>query len=98
MILNDNSVYLNNRVKELDNILTILKHFFVFHFIYLFSLTPAYLVASDYLDCLEIGETPPVGSENWAAPFIKSIFSKYIMPVRPDLAKALMNSIDIELN
>lgn len=37
-------------------------------------------MASDYMDCMEIGMIPPVGSENWIAQFAQDAFDKIIKP------------------
>lgn len=35
-------------------------------------------MASDYMDYMECGETPPEGSENWIATFAQTAFDKYV--------------------
>lgn len=37
-------------------------------------------MASDYMDYMEMGETPPEGSEEWIASYAQDAFDKYIKP------------------
>lgn len=78
VLLNCNSVYLNDRETQLNNIQTILHQMVQVHIAYTFYLNPTYLMASTYIDCLECNETPPEGSEYWIAPFAQEAFNKFI--------------------
>lgn len=62
----------------LDRILLMLKQFMKVHVAFIFHLSPVYMMASDYEECLNIGMTPPEGSENWIAPFAQKAFDNYI--------------------
>ena len=42
------------------------------------QMNPQYLMASDYIDYLDEGATPPKGSENWIATYAQEAFDKYI--------------------
>lgn len=79
-LYNCSAIYLKHRDVFLSKIQTVLNTLFVLHLSFIFSLTPHYLTASDYRDCLEMGMTPPEGSEYWIAPFAQEIFDTYIKP------------------
>ena len=79
VLFNCNTVCLGDkREKQLDNISIILKQIMMIHVSFIFYLEPTYLMASDYLDCLEVGETPPEGSTKWVSPFAQQAFDTYI--------------------
>jgi len=98
MVLNDNSVDLQNRVKELNQFTLFLRSFFIFHFMYLFTLNAEYMSSSDYSDAMECGMQPENGSQYWVAPFVQDIFDRYVKPYRNDLANFLIHEVCMELN
>lgn len=98
VMLNDNSLYLSNyRLKELDQFMSFIQYFFIFHFVYLFSLKEEYMSSSDYIDALDCGLSPKEESLYWVAPYIQEIFDKYIKPNRMDLASYLMKHTCMKL-
>ena len=79
VLLNCNTVYLKNkREKQLENISEILNQLMTIQVAFIFHLNPTYFMASDYMDYMECGETPPEGSENWIATFAHTAFDKYV--------------------
>lgn len=79
VLLNCNTVYLKNkREKQLENISEILNQLMTIQVAFIFHLNPTYFMASDYMDYMECGETPPEGSENWIATFAQTAFDKYV--------------------
>lgn len=80
MLLNCNDVYIENRERHLKNCEIILNQLFLLHLSFIFHLNPQYLMASDYMDCLEMGMTPPDGSQNWIASFAQDAFDVIIKP------------------
>lgn len=80
MLLNCNNVSIKNRERHLQNCEIILNQLFLLHLSFIFHLNPQYLMASDYVDCLEMGMTPPEGCQNWIAPFAQEAFDKVIAP------------------
>lgn len=58
----------------------ILNQLMKLHVSFLFHLNPEYFMASDYIDYMEMGETPPKGSEEWIACFAQDAFDKYVKP------------------
>ncbi len=97
MMLNNNTNYIPNRTQYLDELMVYLRDFFIYHFILLFTLNPHYMMASDYIDILDMGGTPEEGSQYWVAPFVQDTFDKHIRPYRPDLATALIDNIPMQL-
>ena len=48
-------------------------------FLFLLVLSsPLYIMSTDYIDSLELGQTPPNGSQYWVAPFIVEFFKNNI--------------------
>lgn len=80
MLLNCNTVYIENRERHLKNCEIILNQLFLLHLSFIFHLNPQYLMASNYMDYMDEGQTPPAGSENWIARFAQDAFDKVIKP------------------
>lgn len=83
VLLNCRDVAFGDRVKILGGASIILKQIFTIHLAFIFYLNGQFMMASDYMDNLEIGLTPPEGSEKWIAPFAQEAFNKYIKPNKP---------------
>lgn len=80
MLLNCNTVHIEDRERHLKNCEIVLNQLFLLHLSFIFHLSPYYLMASDYMDYMEEGLTPPKGSEAWIAPFAQDAFDKVIKP------------------
>lgn len=80
MLLNCNTVYIEDRVRHLKNCEVMLNQLFLIHLSFIFHLNSHYLMASDYMNHMEMGMTPPEGSENWIASFAQDAFDKIIKP------------------
>lgn len=77
-LLNDNEIYLENRISALNTLAHDLKKIFVLHLSYLFFLSDHYMASSDYRDALELGLTPEKNSEYFVAPFVQEAFTEFI--------------------
>ncbi len=86
MLLNCNEVIVNDREKQLKNISIILRQIFTVHLAFIFHLNDHFFMATDYTDCLDMGLTPPEGSNEWIAPYAQEAFDRYIRPM-PKLAE-----------
>jgi hypothetical protein len=86
LLLNDNEIYLENRIAVLNVFSKDLENLFVLHLSYLFYLKDQYMMSSDYVDSLDLGLTPEEGSQYFVARFIQEIFDKVIKKNRMDLA------------
>lgn len=95
-LYNCSSLYLKHRDVFLSKIQTVLSTLFELHLSFLFSLNPHYLTSTDYRDCLEMGMTPPEGSEYWIAPFAQEIFDTYIKP-NSELANYLCSICSLKI-
>ena len=81
VLYNCNTVHLEDkREKLLSSISVILNQLMVIQIAFIFHLNPEYLMASDCMDCMELGLTPPEGSIEWIAPFAQDAFDRYIKP------------------
>lgn len=97
ILLNDKKLYLPHRVKALDVFLNDLTAVFVQHFAYLFYLNNHYMVASDYIDSLDLGLEPHEDSQYWVAPFIQVAFDRWIKTNRADIAEEIKSKTDMHL-
>jgi len=99
MLYNDNKMIdpLNNRIKFLDQLSIDIRNIFIKHFVWLFSLKDNYMMASDYIDYLDMGMTSPENSQYLVSSFVQEAFDKIIMKYRPDLAVELKKSTSMEL-
>ena len=89
VLLNDNQVYIENRLKLIDMLATDTKQLFILHLAYIFFLNDHYMGSSDYADCLDLGITPKEGSQYWVAPFVQDVFDDVLKKERSDIAVAI---------
>jgi hypothetical protein len=54
-------------------------------------------MASDYMDYMDLGLTPPEGSENWIASFAQDAFDKIIKPYRA-IADFIISTCPLEIS
>lgn len=97
MMLNDNQIYLKDRLKFLDQLSGIIRDIFIQHFIWLFTLNGHYMSSSDYIDSLECNIIPEKDSQHWVAPFVQEVFDEIIKKYRMDLALELKNTTSMKL-
>jgi hypothetical protein len=97
VMINDNQVYLKNRVASLDSFRKDIRSIFMLHLSCIFYLKDHYMCSSDYLDALEVGMQPEEDSQYWVAPFIQEIFSNIIAKERADIAQVIINKTCMRL-
>lgn len=97
LLLNCNTVYIDCREQHLNNCEVMLNQLFLIHLSFIFHLNSHYLMASDYMDYLGMGETPPDGRENWIAPFAQNAFDKIIRPHK-DIANFIISTCPLEIS
>lgn len=81
-------------IKLLNNVYSCITFLSSMHFAFLYEYHPEYFMSIDYVDYLDFGETPPVGSERWVAPFFQEFFSKVIYSHNKQLGQYLI-SLDL---
>jgi len=96
VLLNDGQIH-QERIISLDNFLHDLDQIFIQHFAYLFYLNGHYMMSSDYADAMDVGYPPEEGSQYFVAPYVQTVFNKFLKLKRPDLAKELIDSTSMEL-
>ncbi len=96
ILLNDNEVRVD-RQQPLDQLAKDIEQIFLQHFAYLFTIKDNYMMSSDYLDALEIGERPEEDSQYFAAPFVQQIFDEVVKAKRPDVATAIKRNTAMQL-
>lgn len=97
VLLNDNEIYLENRIEALSVFLNDIEQLFILHLAYIFYLNGHYMMSSDYTDCLDIGITPPEESQYYVAPFVQKAFDDFIKEKRLDLAETIRLSTEMKL-
>ena len=97
MITNDNEIHNQYRTSYLNLLNTCICDLFRYHFASSLYLNPQYYMASNYVDCLDLGQTPPEGSENWIANVAQEMFDEIIKPHK-DLALFLTENVYLEIN
>lgn len=96
-MLNDSKTYLESRKKYLDDFHDDLMRLFVMHFAYVFFLKSHCMMASDYIDALEMGQTPETESQYWVAPFVQDAFDQFIQTTDPELSEYIKTTTDMKL-
>lgn len=96
MLLNCNRVYIEDRLRHLKNCEVMLNQLFLIHLSFIFHLNSCYLMASDYMDYMYLGSTPPESCENWIAPFAQDAFDKIIRPHRA-IANFIISTCALEI-
>lgn len=97
ILLNDNEIFLENRISALDVFSKDLEQIFILHLSYLFYLNDHYMMSSDYVDSLDLGLTPKEGSQYYVALFIQKIFDNFIKKNRPDIAETIKSQTEMRL-
>ena len=78
VLLNDNEIFIKDRLKYLNAFSKDLENIFILHLSYLFYLNEHYMTSSDYIDSLECGLKPEEGSQYFVAPFVQEVFDNVI--------------------
>lgn len=97
VLLNDNEIYLKNRMNALNVFSNDLEQIFILHLSYLFYLNDHYMMSSDYADSMDLGLTPEEGSQYYVAHFIQKTFDDFIKKNRPDLAGVIKSHTEMKL-
>jgi hypothetical protein len=97
MMLNDNQIYIKDRLKYLDRLSSDMRDIFIQHYIWLFTINEHYMMSYDYRDSIECGVTPVEDSQHWVAPFIQKAFDGIIKRYRLDLATELKSITSMKL-
>lgn len=87
VMLNDNRVYLPNRIKHLDGLLIGITQLMIMHISYIYALNDHYMSSTDYRDYMDEGMTPPEDSQYWIAPIAQDFFDDVIKAKRTDIAE-----------
>lgn len=70
---------------NLNNVIEQLQLVTIYAISILFLTNSHQFRSSDYIDYLDMGETPPEGSQHWIPPVIQDFFDKYLSLVDPQL-------------
>ncbi|MCK5061295.1 hypothetical protein KAR28_01980 [Candidatus Parcubacteria bacterium] len=96
-LLNDNEIYLENRIKALNTFMNDLEQIFILHISYLFFMNDLYMMSSDYKDYMDIGITPPEDCQYYVAPFAQEVFNDFIKNKKPNLANLIKKETEMQL-
>lgn len=97
VLLNDNTLDLQERRQALEMILNDLREVLILHLSYMFYAKEHYMMSSDHLDYLECGMVPEQDSQYWVAPFIQEMFDQTIKKHRPDIAAMIKQHSSMNL-
>jgi hypothetical protein len=97
VLLNDREIGLSHRARAIDEFSADLRDLVVLHLAYLFCVRQHYMMASDYVDCLECGYEPEPDSEYWVAPYVQLTFNETLAKHRPDVASAVRSQTSMHL-
>lgn len=97
VLLNNHQMFSGKKVEILNRFAKDLENIFILHLAYLFCIKEIYMMASDYIDCLDCGITPEPDSQYWVAPFIQEIFDTVIKKNRMDLALEIKSNTVMQL-
>lgn len=60
--------------------------------------SPHYAMSTDYVDCLDMNETPPEGSQYWIAPFIQNFIKNNIKLIDSNCLDYLKNNTPMQFD
>ncbi|HYF69064.1 MAG TPA: hypothetical protein VD884_13065 [Ohtaekwangia sp.] len=86
MLFNDNKVHIEDRHKMLDQFEVDARNLFIRHFTFVVELNYHFFTTNDYVDYLEMDETPPENCQYWVATNVQEIFDGVIRKYRKDIA------------
>lgn len=69
-----------------------LKDFMIIFVSLMILIKPNYIQSCDYVDYLDMGETPPEGSQYWISPIIQSFIDTDIVRISPSLKQFLKDN------
>ena len=80
LLANCKTVCIDDRVRYLKNANIILRQIMMVHMSFIFYLNGHYMMAHTHMDYLEMGDTPPEGSQYWLAKYAQDAFDEFIKP------------------
>ncbi len=96
-LLNIEGIFIKNREKYLNMIEHDIWGIFILHIMLTFALNDNYMMSDDYVDYLDCGQKPPLGSEKWVAPYIEDMIMGEIKKRRSDLVEMLISTTNMDL-
>lgn len=97
LLLNDDSLDLDNRAEYLNVFLRDLRGLIIMHLSYIFTLKGYYMSSDDYMSSLECGIEPEDGSQYFVAPFVQDVFDNLIKVDRMDIYDEIKNNTYMNL-
>jgi hypothetical protein len=98
VLLNNRQMFSEKKIAILNRFAKDLENIFILHLAYLFYFSDHYMMASEYIDCLDCGITPDPESLYWVAPFVQDIFDTVIKKNRMDLALEIKSKTSMQLS
>ena len=80
ILLNCPEMVLNDREKQLNNASIVLNQIMMVHLAFIFFMNGDYMMSSDYMDYIEMGMTPPEGSQYWLTRYAQEAFDEFLKP------------------
>jgi hypothetical protein len=90
--------YMYDRTSIINRLSNDIEALFIWHLTYILVFSGNLVMASDYLDYLECGQTPPENSQYWVAPFAIKTYNDTIRMKFPKLDKLILGYTYMYLN
>lgn len=90
--------YIYDRTQLLERLGKDVEALFIWHITYMLVFSGNLVMASDHLDYLECGQTPPENSQYWVAPFALKTYDETIRTKFPKLDKLIQDHTYMYLN
>ncbi len=87
-----------DRTSIINRLSNDIEALFIWHLTYILVFSGNLVMASDYLDYLECGQTPPENSQYWVAPFAIKTYNDTIRMKFPKLDKLILGYTYMYLN
>ncbi|WP_039977682.1 hypothetical protein [Vibrio jasicida] len=97
LMLNEGKIHMKERLHHLEQLRLDVRDVFILNMSYILTIKESYMMSSDYVDHLEVGMTPPEGSQYWVAPFIQDMVTDILFQERPDIYELLKSKTCMEL-
>ncbi len=97
LMLNEGKIHMKERPRHLEQLRLDIRDVFILNMSYILTIQECYMMSSDYVDYLEMGMTPPEGSQYWVASFVQDMMSNVLSQERPDIFELLKSQTCMEL-
>ena len=87
----------NDIEKQINDIVSTARYITTTFLFLLILCSPQYIMSTDYIDYLEVGQTPPDGSQYWVAPFVVNFLKNNVEMIDKNCYEYLKDNTCMEL-